>query len=29
MIGAAGYYEYMRGVRHDLALNAIANLSFD
>lgn len=29
MIGAAGYYEYIRGVRHDLALNAIANLSFD
>ena len=29
MIGVAGYYEYMRGVRHDLDLNATANLSFD
>ena len=28
MIGAAGYYEYMRGVRHGLDLNAVANLSF-
>jgi len=29
MIGAAGYYEYMRGVRHGLDLNAIANLTFE
>lgn len=29
MIGVAGYYEYMRGVRHGLDLNALANLSFD
>lgn len=26
MIGAAGYYEYRKGVRHDLDLNAIPNL---
>ncbi len=28
MIGVAGYHEYMRGVRHGLDLNAVANLSF-
>ncbi len=26
MIGAAGYYEFQKGVRHDLDLNAIPNL---
>ncbi len=26
MIGAAGYYEYMKGVRADLTLNAVPNL---
>ena len=26
MIGVAGYYEYMRGVRHDWDLNAVPNL---
>ncbi len=26
MIGAAGYYEYKKGVRHDLDLNAVPNL---
>ena len=26
MIGAAGYYEYMRGVRDDYSLNAVPNL---
>ena len=26
MIGAAGYYEYKKGVRHGLDLNAIPNL---
>lgn len=26
MIGVAGYYEYMKGVRHDLTLNAVPNL---
>lgn len=26
MIGVAGYYEYMRGLRHDLTLNAVPNL---
>ena len=29
MIGAAGYYEYMNGVRHGYDLNAIANLKFE
>jgi len=28
MIGAAGYYEYMQGVRHGHDLNAVANLKF-
>lgn len=28
MIGVAGYYEYKRGIRHGLDLNAYANLSF-
>lgn len=27
MIGAAGYYEYMRGVRHGYDLNAVPNLA--
>jgi N6-L-threonylcarbamoyladenine synthase len=26
MIGAAGYYEYMKGERADLSLNAVPNL---
>ena len=26
MIGAAGYYEYMKGIRHGLDLNAVPNL---
>lgn len=26
MIGAAGYYEYINGVRHGLDLNAVPNL---
>ncbi len=26
MIGAAGYYEYLKGTRHDLDLNAVPNL---
>ena len=26
MIGAAAYYEYMKGVRHGLDLNAVPNL---
>ncbi len=26
MIGAAGYYEYLEGVHHDLSLNAVPNL---
>lgn len=26
MIGAAGYYEYQKGVRHGLDLNAVPNL---
>ncbi len=26
MIGAAGYYEYRKGIRHDLDLNAVPNL---
>jgi len=26
MIGAAAYYEYIRGVRHGLDLNAVPNL---
>lgn len=29
MIGAAGYYEYIRGVRHGYDLNAVANLKFE
>lgn len=29
MIGAAGYYEYMNGVRHDYTLNAVPGLKFD
>ena len=29
MIGAAGYYEYMAGVRHDLDLNAVPNLPLE
>lgn len=29
MIGAAGYYEYIRGVRHGYDLNAAANLKFE
>ena len=29
MIGAAGYYEYMKGIRHGLDLNAVANLKFE
>ncbi len=29
MIGAAGYYEYMAGVRHDLDLNALPNLPLE
>lgn len=29
MIGAAGYYEYMRGVRHGLDLNAVPNLRLE
>lgn len=29
MIGAAGYYEYIKGVRHGLDLNAVANLKFE
>lgn len=29
MIGAAGYYEYLNGVRHGLDLNAVANLKFE
>lgn len=29
MIGAAGYYEYINGVRHGLDLNAVANLKFE
>lgn len=28
MIGAAGYYEYIRGVRHGYDLNAVPNLEF-
>ncbi len=26
MIGTAGYYEYRKGVRHGLDLNAVPNL---
>lgn len=26
MIGAAGYYEYVKGVRHGYDLNAVPNL---
>ena len=26
MIGCAGYYEYLKGVRSDLSLNAVPNL---
>lgn len=26
MIGAAGYYDYLKGIRSDLDLNAIPNL---
>ena len=26
MIGAAGYYSYVKGVRHGLDLNAVPNL---
>jgi len=29
MIGAAGYYEYKKGVRHGYDLNAVPNLSLD
>lgn len=29
MIGAAGYHEYLNGVRHQLDLNAVANLKFE
>lgn len=29
MIGAAGYYEYMNGVRHDYTLNAVPALKFE
>lgn len=29
MIGAAGYYEYMNGVRHDYTLNAVPGLKFE
>lgn len=29
MIGAAGYYEYMNGVRHDYTLNAVPSLKFE
>ena len=29
MIGAAGYYEYINGVRHGYDLNAVANLKFE
>lgn len=29
MIGAAGYYEYMDGVRHDYTLNAVPGLKFE
>lgn len=29
MIGAAGYYEYMRGVRHGYDLNAVPNLALE
>lgn len=29
MIGAAGYYEYMKGVRSDYTLNAVPNLKFE
>jgi len=28
MIGAAGYYEYVKGVRHGYDLNAVPNLKF-
>lgn len=28
MIGSAGYYEYMNGVRHDYSLNAVPSLKF-
>ena len=26
MIGAAGYYDYLRGIRDDYSLNAVPNL---
>lgn len=29
MIGVAGYYEYMNGVRHDYTLNAVPGLKFE